>query len=263
MTPKEFKRWLTVLNGLFRLAKQENQHEAALARQKAEAIMKKFNISAEDMMSQTVEDIIEIDLDLAMKTNTPSLLIAKWCGNAFNVKALQVEKLDERRRATGKVVRFIGTKADVAVSTYVYSYVHYLLHMKANEYFQSLPLADKTTLTMAESQKVRDDFAFGFADSVCKKLEAIAAANAAKAAAEDAKNKANGILAIGTHALALRKMDLVEQYIKEKYGDAGGPDQDTVRFNPSHFAHGQEEGHKVGIFRGVADKTKHKKQIGS
>jgi hypothetical protein len=259
MTPKDFQKLLNKLKGLFRLAKQENIHEAALAREKAEAIMAKYNISAEDLTSPQIEDIIEIDIELAMKSNTPSLLFAKWCGNAFNVKALQVGKTDGRNRVIGKVVRFIGTTADVAVSTYVYGYVHHLLIMKTDEYF--LSIKDQNKVTMGEIQKIKDDFAFGFADSVCKKLEAIAAANAAKAAAEEAKMQSDQ-LAIGTHALAIIKNDLIEQYIKEKYGDAGNPDKDTVRFDANHFGRGQVEGNKVGIYRGVADKTKSKKQIG-
>lgn len=233
--------------------------EAANALEKARKMMEKFNLSDADLKSKTVEDIIEIDFQLAMRSNEASLVLAVWIAKAFHVRALAYNQLAENsNRVIGKAIKFIGTKADIAVSTYIYSYMMHLIDIKSKEYFDKIKGEKKWT--PAAAKKVKVTFGIGFAHAVVEKLKEIEAANLAAEAKKAAVN-VDVNLSIECKAIAVIKQDLIQRYMDEAHPNVEESGGGTETVDGNHYTAGYAEGEKTGIHRGV-EKPASRKEIG-
>lgn len=249
MSNDQLQKVLEKIRRCLALSKSANEHEAALALEKARELMEKYNIEEGDLENQTIDDIIEIDFMIGLESNEPEKVLAVWLGKAFFVTPIimNVTKTPRSKKVTARAIRFIGHKADVAATTYIFSYMMNLIHIKAQDYFESKKKAKKWTDEKAP--EVKDAFALGFAYAVVEKLKAIEAQNAATVAAEAEANLNHA--QIETKALAVIKNDLVKKYMEENHPNAQESEKGKVKCDENHYNAGYIEGEKHGIHKGV------------
>jgi hypothetical protein len=234
---------------LAKATSRNNPNEAAVALEMARRLMKKYNLNDADLESQTIEDIIEVDMIIAMRDSEPSLLLVVWLGKAFHVTPIQMRVTKTgSKRVIKCAIRFIGTKADVAVSTFIFSYMMSILEVKAADYFQTVRKS-KEAWTITETNKVKEGFSLGFVAAVVEKLKAIEAHNASVEASRAAEHAQ--CLSIGTMALVVIKHDLIKRYMDEAHPNAEETQGDPIKCNSSDYGAGYIEGEKTGIYRGV------------
>lgn len=239
MEPKYIKI-LDKIRKLLALSKSPNENEAAVALAMAQELMLRYNIDNIDLEQESTEDIIEIDFKISHQAEESSLRFVYWLGKAFFVKPILIKRnIGQDKIKFERYIRFIGKQADVAVTTYVFSYMMTILDNKGKEYTKKI--------------KIRKDYDFGFVTAVCEKLEKIE---------EDKRNSTifNVNEAKNESALILSSRSLIESFIKEKYGDKiNDGKQQEIEFDLDAFRDGYVEGEKHGIFVGVETKEQNQR----
>lgn len=233
------------INQLFALANSSPYpEECALAIEKARVLMLKYQISEEQLNSKTQEEIIEIDFNVIKSAMNYTIQIAHYLSKAFNCKSIMVKRnvgLEQIKFENS--LRFIGSKSDIAVCTYVYCCVCSILDVKVTEYCKD-----------HKGKRIKHDFSLGFIEAVCLKLSQIYE--------ENNKKEFNSSELEQINALVVIKNDLIVKYMNEKYGtdnfESGGQ---KVEFNPNAYTDGWNEGEKVNINRGIDNNYKSKKEI--
>jgi hypothetical protein len=230
----EQPKYLKVLDQIRKLlalaSNNTNEHEAALALLKAKEIMLKYNIDNIDLEKDSKEDIIEVDFKISHSSEEYTLRFVYWLGKAFLVKPILIKRnIGNDKIKFEKYIRFIGKTPDVAVSTFVFSYMMNILDQKSKEYSTKL--------------KKRKDYDLGFVTAVCDKLKKM----------ED--ERIIGQTFYEDHpenALIISSNALINQYIKEKYDDKLNEGKKLdIEFNPDNYMAGYLEGGKHGIFAGI------------
>ncbi len=192
--------------------------------------MLKYNIDNINLEKDSTEDIIEIDFKLSHQYEECSLRFVYWLGKAFLVRPIMIKRnIGKDKIKFENYIRFIGKTADVAVSTYIFSYMMSLLDSKGKSY--------------TNKPKLRKDYDLGFITAICKKLEKME------------EDQIAGMTFYEDHPendLVVTSNALINQYIQEKYADKlnEGKEQ-TIEFDPNSFRDGFEEGQKYGIFKGL------------
>lgn len=239
MEPKYLKI-LDKIRKLLALSKSPNENEAAVALAMAQELMLRYNIDNIDLEQESTEDIIEIDFKISYQAEESSLRFVYWLGKAFFVKPILIKRnIGQDKIKFERYIRFIGKQADVAVTTYVFSYMMTILDNKGKEYTKKI--------------KIRKDYDFGFVTAVCEKLEKIE---------EDKRNSTifNVNEAKNESALILSSRSLIKSFIKEKYGDKiNDGKQQEIEFDLDAFRDGYVEGEKHGIFVGVETKEQNQR----
>lgn len=239
MEPKYLKI-LDKIRKLLALSKSPNENEAAVALAMAQELMLRYNIDNIDLEQESTEDIIEIDFKISYQAEESSLRFVYWLGKAFFVKPILIKRnIGQDKIKFERYIRFIGKQADVAVTTYVFSYMMTILDNKGKEYTKKI--------------KIRKDYDFGFVTAVCEKLEKIEEdkRNSTIFTVNEAKNES---------ALILSSRSLIESFIKEKYGDKiNDGKQQEIEFDLDAFRDGYVEGEKHGIFVGVETKEQNQR----
>lgn len=239
MKDPKYLKVLDKIRKLLALAQSPNENEAALALSRAKELMLRYNIDNMDLENDSVEDIIEIDFKISHQHEESSLRFVYWLGKAFLVKPILIKRnIGEDKIKFEKFIRFIGKQADVAVSTFVFSYMMNILDIKSKEY--------------SKKKQIRKDFDLGFITAICKKLEQIE------------ESRISGMTFHDEHpenALVVSSNALIESFIKEKYNDKINEGKQTeVEFDPNAFHDGFVQGEKQGIFAGVENKPKPSKK---
>lgn len=239
MEPKYLKI-LDKIRKLLALSKSPNENEAAVALAMAQELMLRYNIDNIDLEQESTEDIIEIDFKISYQAEESSLRFVYWLGKAFFVKPILIKRnIGQDKIKFERYIRFIGKQADVAVTTYVFSYMMTILDNKGKEYTKKI--------------KIRKDYDFGFVTAVCEKLEKIEEdkRNSTIFTVNEAKNES---------ALILSSRSLIQSFIKEKYGDKiNDGKQQEIEFDLDAFRDGYVEGEKHGIFVGVETKEQNQR----
>lgn len=239
MEPKYLKI-LDKIRKLLALSKSPNENEAAVALAMAQELMLRYNIDNIDLEQESTEDIIEIDFKISYQAEESSLRFVYWLGKAFFVKPILIKRnIGQDKIKFERYIRFIGKQADVAVTTYVFSYMMTILDNKGKEYTKKI--------------KIRKDYDFGFVTAVCEKLEKIEEdkRNSTIFTVNEAKNES---------ALILSSRSLIESFINEKYGDKiNDGKQQEIEFDLDAFRDGYVEGEKHGIFVGVETKEQNQR----
>jgi hypothetical protein len=238
MSPEKHASIIEKIKKLFALSKSSNPNEAALALERARSLMIQYSIEQSELAVDQIEDIIEIDFAVSSRFNTPSTILSYWIGEAFFVKPL-LSKTHTGYHKVDNKIKFIGSKSDLAVATYVFSYVLSLMSEKSEEYYKSIKHT-KEKWSPLGAKKVKNDFSIGFIDAVCNKLKQL------KADHEVAHKYETETL----NALVVVKNDNIKKYVQEKYGKTKAT-KSKMSYDKNHYGHGHVEGQKTGIFRGV------------
>ena len=243
----DYSKIIDKIRKLFALSKSPNENEAALALEKARELMLQYNIE-QTQIDDSVEDIIEIDFNLAQSSVKYSFRFAYWLGRAFMVRAIGVNTVKfagDTNRETS--IRFIGKMADVAVATFVFAYIMDILNTKSTEYCKSIK---------KKSDKIKSEYSLGFITAVCLKLEEMEKKYQEEhpASFQEESDQINALMVI--------RNALINRYMEDKYKDKI---QDNItqkeKFNPKNFDAGFAEGEKQGIFRGVEGTTDSKQML--
>lgn len=228
---------------LLAMSTSPNPEEAASFLSKAKQLMFEYNVSEMDI-KESVTDIIEIDFTLLRSSEDYLVKFSYWLSKAFNVRAIMVK----RNVGTNKIefennIRFIGTKSNVAVSTFVFAYISDILEKKATKYLIS---------KKSRSIKIKKEFCIGFIEAVCEKLRLIEEQETLKMTPTDIENSKS--LVCITNAL-------INRYMNKQYGEKLHEGNDKTKIvDANNFNNGYIEGEKQGIFKGVS--TINNKQIG-
>lgn len=235
MQEDKFRKVLDKIRKLLAMTNSPYPEEAASALAMAKELMLKYNIEMKDVEGQA-EDIIEIDFEMARSMDA-SIKIAFWIQQAFLCKALNIKT--KVGKDIKNSIRFIGSKSSVAVATFVFSYIVYLLETTSSQYFLDLPEEIKIK---SKKKKVIEGFQYGFALAIETKLKAIEtqriAAMEPSAIAEE-------------NALIVVNNALVNRYVDEQYPNRNEGRDKTIKTNARHEQEGFNEGSKYGIFKGV------------
>ncbi len=121
-SPTEQSRLLTKVEKLLSLANSTNEHEAALAMEKANDLLRKYNLERLDQVypDNYVRVIINEEpkrLD-AQRRRIATLLL-----NYFFVKVVYSTLFDARTCETYQTVELLGTKENVMIAEYVYHFL--------------------------------------------------------------------------------------------------------------------------------------------
>lgn len=231
---------------LFALSKSSNEHEAALAMEKARQIMVQHNIEEADLIDRQVEDIIEIDFALTNKFNAPATFLSYWIGQAYNVSPILMKDRTGFHQVAKKI-RFIGAISDVAVATYIFAYMMSLVKIKADEYYIEQRWNGRKATT-----KTKNDFSLGFITAVCDKLKKLKAEHEA----------ANPVETEQMNALVVVKRNRIQDYIDQNLDvDTKAPKQKKVKNNAKDLEAGYTEGEKYGLHRGLDNKETRRLRI--
>lgn len=238
MSVDKHSKIIDQIKKLFALSKSSNENEAALAFQKAQEIMFKHNIDQTDLVKDQIEDIIEIDFEMAKRFTVPHETLAYWVGKAFMVRPIKIRGLHTK-------MRFIGTKSDVSVGSYVYSFIINLSEEKAKDYIEILKRKDPSKDWRGKSPKVKQDYCFGFISAVVDKLKKI----------KEEREKSKPYEVQVENALILVKNDLIAQYVANQYKNLTQGKGSQSSYNRNHFNSGFQQGEKAGIHRGIGSKN--------
>lgn len=220
--------------------------EVANALDKVRILKLKYDISdAQINTPKNDNDIIEIDFGIAYSASNYTIRLAYWLCQSFNVTTFMINRnVGGKEIKFEKSIRFIGRKSDVSIATFVYCYVCAILDSKSKEYYK-----ERKT-----KKRAKEDFSLGFIDAVCQKLNEIKIENDKRNFTPSEVEQINALV-VTTNAL-------VNQYIKDKYGDdnfnTGGK---KINIDNNSYCDGFEEGQKVGIFAGIEEHSNNRKEI--
>jgi len=109
---------------LFALAQSANEHEAALAMAKANAILRRYNLERLDRQAATDYDYL-INHPGAKRIAAHQRLIAAILKDFFYVNVVIARQFEAKSGETLRVIELTGAKENLAVADHVY---HFLIH---------------------------------------------------------------------------------------------------------------------------------------
>ena len=245
MANEKFRKVLEQINKLLALAANEGayENEAANALEAARKLMLKYDID-EFQLSEAAAEIIEVDYVISHASDKYMLRLAYWLCKAFRVTSIVIKtNIGTDKIKFKSSVRFIGKKADVRVSTFVFMYMQCILQIKSTEYYKT---------AKKKNSKTVKEYSLGFVTAVCEKLKQMEEESFPSITPEETE---------ATNALVVCTNALVANYMKEKYPNMFDGKESTVKFNPDNFQAGYKEGEKYGIFRGVEGNDKLKEIV--
>lgn len=247
MSEDKLKAVIEKIKKLFALSSSSNEHEASLSLQRAKEMMLRYNVEEKDLVE--VEDIIEVDINVSNRFNIHNTTLAVHVGKAFNIKPLLIKTKTGYHKVDQKI-RFIGATSDIAVGTYVYSYLLNIIDTKANDYFEMIRYS-KDKWSPSGAKKVRSDYSYGFVSGVSKNLETI----------QKEREVSNPYEVQVEKALVVVKNAKIDDYIKNNVGKTKTVNR-KLSYDRNAYASGQEAGVKQGIFNGVGHKPSSQLAIG-
>ncbi len=121
---------------LFALAQSANEHEAALAMQKANAILRRYNLERLDRQAATDYDYLIINPG-TKRIVAHQRLIAAILKDFFYVNVVIARQFEARSGETLRVIELTGAKENLAVADHVYHFLIKRLDYLWQEYRKS------------------------------------------------------------------------------------------------------------------------------
>ena len=150
-----------------------------------------------------------------------------------------------RIRGLNSKMKFIGSKSDISVSTYIYSYIINLSEEKCKDYIDDLKAKSPNKDWRGKVPKLKQDFCYGFIYAVTEKLRQIKIEN----------EKKNPYTVEVQNALMVVKNDNIAKYVAQQFKNLTQGKNNPVKYNRNHFDNGYVEGEKTGLYRGVGSKS--------
>jgi hypothetical protein len=150
------------------LSQSANEHEAALALQKARALMAEHGVSAEDLK---LADVSEADVK-GSGARMPArweTILASAVGRALNCRVIHIERYDELRWIWACRWQFVGTGASPDIAAYAWAVLYRQLRRQRQAYIDAALRRCKP----ARKRERADIFCQAWAVSVRNKVEAL------------------------------------------------------------------------------------------
>ena len=169
-----------------RLSESGNPNEAAAALRQAQAMMRKYNISEQDVHSQ---DIQEASATSGGYYNPPywAVALSELIAQSFECRAY-ISRREEQR----PVFRFMGVDCSAGVAAYTFTILFRQLRRSRRQYMNELGLMDK-----AESRRQGNVFAQAWLFRIARTVAEFVSEPSAKLSTEEA----------------------IDAYVKQQYGE--------------------------------------------
>jgi len=200
-----------------------NEHEAAAAAEKARELLEAHDLSMLDC-KEKLEEVTERHLDTGKK-NVPLWIsqLAVIVSEHFNCLSIVYKEEGE-----SKVIIFIGSATDIAVTEYVYTYL-----MKT-----IVKLSDSQCLpSNINARRYKESFKIGVVMGLRKNLETMRKAH---------DNLANATTKAKTGELIVIKKDAVAEYMRNNMGKINRTRPKITPYSAA-FNRGHQEGEKISI----------------
>lgn len=221
---------------LLELSKSCNEHEAALAAQKAKEILEKYNMTLTDVQIHTSEmdELYMKILKKGMMKQGEKVYYKKlphWCLYLCHIDQYFNTTFILHRKSG---ISVLGAKADVEVVSYVYQYL-----VKEIERLTEVHMGGFKGMPFTTQMGIRQAYAIGAAKGVVGKLK------------DEAQVRATPRTASGSDLVAV-KGDALKKFVGMKYPRLGKASvKSRLRLDLSSMAKGMEDGRNITIRRGV------------
>lgn len=215
-----------------RLSESGNSNEAAAALRQAQAMMRKYNISEQDVHSQ---DIREASATSGGYYNPPywAVALSELIAQSFECRAYISRREEER-----PVFRFMGVDCSAGVAAYTFTVLFRQLRRSRRQYMNELGLVDK-----AESRRQGNVFAQAWLFRIAQTVAEFVSEPGSELASEVA----------------------IDDYVKQQYGepmDFERDPSDTESRDYDVILSGMRAAHTVQLLRPVHTSRVDKRFIG-
>ena len=162
------KKALEKIKKCLALAKSSNEHEAAQALKQAQALMREFEVSEQDV------DWLEVNEQCKPFTYDPSTwqsLLVQMCGEAFGCRYYINKSWSLKDKKTSSKINFVGLGARAELAVYAFEVLSRQIREARSSY-------KKTTLNRVRVRKNLmfrlDEFSYGWVASVYKLIDVFA-----------------------------------------------------------------------------------------
>lgn len=223
------------LKKLLALAASDNEHEAALAMEKAQALMNEHNLSVRDVAEDGSGAVIK-DEDVPGLTKS----CQKWesslgfrIAEAFDGRAIRT------RSANGWCLRFIATKTDVEIIVDLFERLRSTVKRMSGGYVQT----HRSLYPGTSAKTLHNNYRWGMVNTIKERLQQLKENTRPQESTNQYGLTGTDLIVIKNKAVDQRVTKLFPKIKKGK----------TVRLNylPGAYAQGQKDGSTVNLHRAV------------
>ena len=223
---EERERVYDKVRKLLALSKSPNEHEAALAAERAREILDKYQISLAEVDEKEFTEIVEKGADSGY--SNPRMwvhVLAMSTAKAFDCKVFRM----------GGVYVFCGLKSDTQVSEYIFAYL-----LRTVFGLMKQRMKNRRKIGARGAGDVQS-YAYGAARAIGEKIEAYAASQRRRDVYQEFKSKTG-------KDLMVVKNGALEKYWQEK--GFRKPRRSKMKVSGDYYM-GYQDGQKVNIYPGV------------
>lgn len=164
----DMQKIISKIEKCLKLAESANEHEAAVAMQRAQALMQKHNIHLDDVQLADFDEI-ETDLDFANKVPEYISYLSAVINKAFGTQALYstIWKHTKTQSYPRQTVNFIGPKHVAKLASYTFIILFRQLTKARNDYLVS----QEIWMTRKEKMSMGDLYCIGWIKTVNSKVQ--------------------------------------------------------------------------------------------
>ena len=224
---------------LLSLSKSPNEHEAAMALQKAQDLLKKYNLSMEEVFSFTADNVRE-DIVFCSKK------IPRWLGwlatviaEIFNVQVYKSCEFDRQAeiRYIGRGIRFVGFEADLMVATHCFIYLKRGIEAGCRQKRAELKLLGMKYFP----RNFKNAYALGYIEAVKEKMAQLARIQLQQEDLQATEQISN---------LPVVKQNAIEEYMRHL--NLGTAKQTKIQLDHAVYMVGFTDGAKTSLSRPVS-----------
>ena len=210
---------ISKIEKLLNLSKSSNEHEAALALQRAQKLMKEHNIGGADILLSKFSDV-EVKEIVGAKNTRPwvNALINLVC-DSFGVNVVRTYHRAEFGKNGHNMLTLFGDKQRVLLAKYCYEVLSTQLKEARKNFNKKLPA------NIVDKWKESDSFCFGWVKAITSKVEKF--------------------------ALCEKEVELLLEYEKTLFPSVIQGKTQTFEIQSSAYYAGLEEGENVQLHHAV------------
>lgn len=250
--PIEKKKLLEKVKKLMALSSSPNEHEAALAAERAKEILDKYNLSLSEVEIGEIEDK-KYDLGIT-KVQNWQLNLANCTAKTFNCQSYYTKGYGSM---TAKLY-FVGNEADVEVVEYFYSYLTRVIRKLTTPHIRSLKIPKEMgpETDWLSPTRFRKKHRFSYYESLVDTLRSKLSTFAKKEGEDSSTSSSTGLT--GKEIIKVKK-DAVKEYTDNKSLKSRKSRGNSLY--AGSYNSGQEKGEEVNLHRGVGGSGKETKLL--
>jgi hypothetical protein len=228
-TPGENEQIVRKVERLLSLAKSDNENEAYAAMEKAQKLMREYNVSVN--IETPKQDFAKLTIQTGKKRiDRQTAMICSILTEHYFVRVIFASEFNARELETHKIIEILGTQANVTVAEYVFSYLRRSLDRLWHDFQQRKRLG----------HPLKSSYQVGLLTGFRRKLERCDQ----QVNLEAASTKAD------RNALVRAQRDL-ETFVRTQFPKLSTHKTGRGRLDSGAYRHGCSDGEKIAIHRGV------------